>query len=238
MYYADRSIILTRKVFREDDLIISAYSEEHGKVVAVGRGAKKILSKLAGHLEPVSLVYFNLTKGKNINKLIGAENIKSYKAIKNDLEKMQLAGRFLGLVDKLVLEGNSDRRIFMLLERYLEWLENNKIIKRYCVSSPPRKMRGKETGDNILVIDKLNRREQNYNNPESRAFEAELAELVAEFKLLYLLGLNPALKTEFKSEIDFIVKNSLQEIEKNPAILKSFNVLKKIIDREIKMIIN
>ncbi len=125
MYYNLHVIILKRQAFREDDLLVTVYSEEKGKLVLTARGGKKILSKLAGHLEPVSLSYLNVVFGKSIDQLTGAQMLRSYASIKNDLIKTQAAGWFLNLLDSLTLENHQDKNIFKLAERYLDFLEHS-----------------------------------------------------------------------------------------------------------------
>jgi DNA repair protein RecO (recombination protein O) len=190
MYSSSPAIILNRQVFREDDLLVTAYTQDHGKVRVIATGAKKILSKLAGHIEPASLSYLNIVSGKTLDRLIGAQIIKSYAEIKNDLAKIKSAMWFLNLLDKLTLENHKDERIFHLLEKYLDFLAG---------------------------------KGQDY----------DIAEMSASFKLLYLLGLNPALKTSFQSEIDFIIKNKIEDIIQNKNILQKQKELKQILETEI-----
>ena len=87
MYYQTVAIILSRKDFRDNDLLVSVYSKEKGKLVFQAKGAKKIKSKLAGHLEPVTLSFLNMTIGKNIDQLIGAQIIQPFITVKNDIKK-------------------------------------------------------------------------------------------------------------------------------------------------------
>jgi DNA repair protein RecO (recombination protein O) len=117
------SLILKRQDFRDDDLLVTIYSRESGKLTLIARGAKKILSKLAGHLEPVSLSLLNAASGKSIDQLTGASMVKSYSRIKADLAKTAAAVWFLKLIDELTLENHADERIFTLAERYLDFLE-------------------------------------------------------------------------------------------------------------------
>lgn len=122
MYYNLTAIILNRQDFRDDDLLVTVYSREHGKLALLARGGKKILSKLAGHLEPASLSLLNAASGKAIDQLTGASQIKSYAHIKNDLNKTTAAVWFLKLIDNLTLENHPDERIFFLTEKYLDFL--------------------------------------------------------------------------------------------------------------------
>ena len=123
MYSNLTSLILKRQDFRDDDLLVTIYSRESGKLTLIARGAKKILSKLAGHLEPVSLSLLNAASGKSIDQLTGASMVKSYARIKADLMKTAAAVWFLNLIDELTLENHEDERIFHLAEKYLDFLE-------------------------------------------------------------------------------------------------------------------
>lgn len=192
MYYALSALILARAPIREDDLLVTVYSRERGKLRLVARGAKKILSKLAGHLEPVTLSILNVTAGKNMDQLIGASAVEYYGGVRGDFMRIQLAADFLALLDELNLEHHADERIFNLTLKYLDFLNNN-----------------------------------DYNS--------ETADLAAKFKLLALLGYNPAHKAghNFKSEINFIVSRDLNSILKNNQIIKNKGKLKQIITKEI-----
>ncbi|HRY63223.1 MAG TPA: DNA repair protein RecO [Patescibacteria group bacterium] len=123
MYSNLTAIILRRQDFRDDDLLVTIYSRESGKLTLIARGAKKILSKLAGHLEPVSLSLLNAASGKSLDQLTGASQIKSYAHIKNDLNKTSAATWLLKIIDELTLESHEDERIFHLAEKYLDFLE-------------------------------------------------------------------------------------------------------------------
>ena len=60
---------------------------------------------------------------------------------------------------------------------------------------------------------------------------------ISSFKLLHLLGLNPAGKAEikFKDEIEFIVKNNIEEICKNKNIIKNLKVIGDILNKETEI---
>jgi len=133
VYYNLTAIVLNRQDFRDDDLLVTVYSRERGKCSLLARGAKKILSKLAGHLEPMSLSFLNVASGKNIDQLTGALQIKNYALAKNNLDKTRAALWFLKLLDKLTLENHQDERIFELADKYLDFLEktgeNHEMVK-------------------------------------------------------------------------------------------------------------
>jgi len=194
MYYNLSVIILKRQDFKEDDLLVTVYSLEKGKLTLLARGAKKIKSKLAGHLEPVSLSYLNIVDGRSIDQLIGAAMLQSYGKIKTDIDKLSAAGWFLNLLDQQTMENHPDARVFLLTRKYLDFLEQ---------------------------------KSQDY----------AIAKLAGGFKLLHLLGLNPAGKAEvgFKDEINFMVKSSIGKIYENENIHAKQNKLAEILSQETHM---
>jgi len=119
MYYLDKAIILSRKDYREDDLLISVYTQKHGKIVLQAKGAKKIKSKLAGHIEPMNLVELNWVAGKGRDKLIGASGIESFKSIKENDRKVYYGFYFLDVVNKSIRLHHPDKRIFEFLKSVL-----------------------------------------------------------------------------------------------------------------------
>jgi len=192
MYSTLTSIILSRETFHENDLLITTYTQEKGKVILQARGAKKILSKLAGHLEPVSLSSLEITIGKNIDQLIGANLINPYKKIKADVTKIGYANYFSELVNEFTHPNHPDLQIFNLLQKSLDYLNNNS---------------------------------NNY----------PIARISFGYKLLHLLGFNPAPKTNPKlgNDINFVVKNPISKIIINKKVISNLKDLNKILDQEI-----
>ncbi len=124
MYHKDKAIVLSRKTFREDDLLITIYTEKYGKIVLQAVGAKKIKSKMAGHVEPISLVDIEWVKGKTLDKLTGAVISSSFSDIKNDVIKTAYGMYFLEIVEQATENSHEDIKIFELLLNFL-----NKISK-------------------------------------------------------------------------------------------------------------
>ena len=89
------AIILNRHNWRERDSIITVYSKGKGKQIFIVRGTKKITSKLAGHIEPISLIEFMAIRGRKQEYIGGVVVKKNYKNIKFDLEKINIAGKAL-----------------------------------------------------------------------------------------------------------------------------------------------
>jgi len=123
MYYQDTAIVLARQNFREDDLLVACYTQKHGKVMLHSKGAKKIKSKLAGHVEPMNLVEINWVAGKGGDKLIGASTIESFKNIKDDYHKVNYGFYFLEIINKATRVHHADKRLFEFIKAVLHDVE-------------------------------------------------------------------------------------------------------------------
>jgi len=129
------SIILSRRDFRENDQIVSLYTLERGKVEALARGVKKIISKNSAYLEPFFLVEAEIIPGKELNHLVKAQPISIFKNIRADLHKSLMAGYVMNLLEKFLQNGEKDVRVFNLIMKWLEFLDGNEIKSNSLIYS-------------------------------------------------------------------------------------------------------
>jgi len=122
--YITRAIILDRLPFRENDIKIIAFSCKSGKLELIARGAKKIKSKIASHVEPLTLSKLMVIRGKNDFDYVGtAQGEVFFNNLKTDLEKMYYAGKVLRLVNDLSRKEEGEGEIiFSLLLDFLLYL--------------------------------------------------------------------------------------------------------------------
>ncbi len=130
MTYQTQGIILKKIDFREADQLFSIYTENKGKILAIGRGTKKIQSKLNCSLQYFSVLDLMIAPGKNYDHIAGVYLANNYKKIQKQIKKVILASFGLELIEKLTTLGNSDRRIFILLKRYLDAIDSNDFSDR------------------------------------------------------------------------------------------------------------
>lgn len=118
------AIIINRSDYRENDSLLTVYTKDFGKLSLVARGAKKLSSKLSGHLEPLSLVDILIIKGKGFDYIGSALGRQAFLGIKDDLNKLYFAGSALRSFNILVRDNQPDERLFLLLQRFLEVIDN------------------------------------------------------------------------------------------------------------------
>lgn len=118
------AIILKRQPFRERDSRILAYSREHGLLDLIARGTTRAGSKLAGHIEPLSLVQLMVVPGRRYNYVGGASQTKPFYHLKSDYEKTRVAGRAINELSKIVKPGITDKFLFNQLKDFLLILDS------------------------------------------------------------------------------------------------------------------
>lgn len=124
--------VLLRKIdYREFDVQCVIYTRDLGKILAVGRGAKKTVSKLNSHLEPFLIMDLMLAHGMNSERVAAARINRHYLNLQTDRLKINAALYLLESVDVLVKFNWPDQEIFYLLDRSLSALavsQNQKSI--------------------------------------------------------------------------------------------------------------
>lgn len=124
MQYQTRGIIIRRAKFGEADRLLTIYTEKKGKVKVIARGSRKILSKLAGHIEPFYFSNLVIIKGKNIDTLAGAELIDDFSGLRESVLKTAHAYYISEVLDNLITEAETAPEIFNLLLGTLQSLKN------------------------------------------------------------------------------------------------------------------
>jgi len=118
------AFVLSRRDFRETDQIITLYTLEKGKIEALAKGIKKIISKNSAFLEPFFLVEAEIIAGKELNRLASVQPVESFKKIRADLAKSLSAGMVVNFISRLLYDNEREIKIFNLLHGWLNYLEN------------------------------------------------------------------------------------------------------------------
>ncbi len=109
--------------FGEADRILTIYARQLGKTRALVKGARKIASRKAGHLEPFTQVKLQLARGRDFPLVTQADTIEAYLPIRDDLLLTAQAAYIIELLDRLTYEdGLENPGIFQLLTETLKRL--------------------------------------------------------------------------------------------------------------------
>jgi DNA repair protein RecO (recombination protein O) len=118
------AVVLRHADWGEADRLLTLYTRERGKVRAIAKGARKIRSRKAGHLEPFTHVTLQLARGHDLLIVTQADTLDAYMAIHEDLDKTSHAAYAVELLDRFTYEEDTENyHIFRLLTEALTRLE-------------------------------------------------------------------------------------------------------------------
>lgn len=117
-----RAIVLRRTNYGESDRILNFLTPE-GKVSALAHGVRKEKSRLAGGIELFSVADIVIHQGRSpLGTLTSAKMLRFYGNILADVERLELAGKFLKCLDR-VSEQIPSPEHFSILQQSLMGLD-------------------------------------------------------------------------------------------------------------------
>lgn len=117
------AIVLRHADWGEADRLVTLYTREQGKIRAIAKGARKITSRKAGHLEPFTHVKLQLARGRSLFIVTQAETIEAYLSLRETLVMTGTASYVVELLDRFVYEEEgANPTLFRLLSETLKRL--------------------------------------------------------------------------------------------------------------------
>jgi DNA repair protein RecO (recombination protein O) len=117
------AVVLRHSDYGEADRLLTLYTRQLGKTRALAKGARKIASRKAGHIEPFTHVKLQLAKGRDMLILTQADTVDAYQPLREDLILTSQASYVMELLDRFTYEDSSENSaIFRLLTETLSRL--------------------------------------------------------------------------------------------------------------------
>jgi DNA repair protein RecO (recombination protein O) len=117
------AVVLRHSDYGEADRLLTLYTRQLGKTRALAKGARKIASRKAGHIEPFTHVKLQLAKGRDMLILTQADTVDAYLPLREDLILTSHAAYVMELLDRFTYEDESENSaIFRLLTETLSRL--------------------------------------------------------------------------------------------------------------------
>ncbi|MDP3792611.1 MAG: DNA repair protein RecO [bacterium] len=120
-----KAIILKKQNTNEYDQLVTCYTEEFGKVVAIAKSVLKPSSIQAMHLDLFNLVEFEFVSGRGMPIITGAQAEETYANLKNNLLNLAMAYFFAETIDKLAFEYQKDEELWQFLTTLMVELNDN-----------------------------------------------------------------------------------------------------------------
>ncbi|HEY5729297.1 MAG TPA: DNA repair protein RecO [Anaerolineales bacterium] len=120
------AVVLRHSDYGEADRLLTLYTRQLGKTRAIAKGARKIASRKAGHIEPFTHVKMQLAKGRDMFVVTQADTVDAYLSLRDDLILTSHASYLLELLDRFTYEDATENlSIFRLLTDTLSRLASN-----------------------------------------------------------------------------------------------------------------
>lgn len=113
--FKTEAVILRRRDLKERDKLLTFYTKEYGKLTGRAIGAKKIESKLGGHVEPFMRTEICLVTSKTIDILAGAQVVDAYPKLRASISGTHAAQYLMEVVDQLTPEGQHEPSVYELV---------------------------------------------------------------------------------------------------------------------------
>jgi DNA repair protein RecO (recombination protein O) len=117
------AIVLKHKNWGEADRMLWLYTRKLGKVQAIAKGARKIKSRKAGHLEPFTRVNLLMARGRSFLIVTQAETIDAFLNLREDLLHVGYAAYITELLDRFTYDEDDNQQIFNLLKDTLSRID-------------------------------------------------------------------------------------------------------------------
>jgi len=131
-----KAIVLREAQFRENDKMLTCFSDKFGKISVSVRGAKKMGSKFTAVAQLFCYSDMELYCGKGgIYTLKDAQLIESFYGLRDDLDRLTVAGKILKLAARVTQEQLEDEESLRLLLNSLFFLSRGGISEEliYCI---------------------------------------------------------------------------------------------------------
>jgi DNA repair protein RecO (recombination protein O) len=118
------AVVLRHSDWGEADRILTLYTREQGMVRAIAKGARKVTSRKAGHLQPFTHITVQLAKGRDLLIVTQVETVNAFLPLHDDLVKTGYAAYVVELLLRFSYEEESaNPSIFRLLVDTLDRIE-------------------------------------------------------------------------------------------------------------------
>lgn len=127
--FADQGVVLKSVDFAEADKLVGLITHTHGYQEFVAKGARRLNSKKAPHLDLLNLIRFQAGRGRHPQILVQAESENCYPDIKRNFYKIKIALLVSEILTQTLSQEEEDTSMFVSLLNFLKSLDESKSVK-------------------------------------------------------------------------------------------------------------
>ena len=130
-----QGVVLRLSGYSENDVILTIFTRNIGKVSAIAKGAKRNKSSLMAASQLFAFSDFTLKKQRGMYRVSQAQVIKSFYDIAYDLDAFSYASYISRLVENSLLENQTNVKLFALLVKTLYLLSKEDTDKKLIATA-------------------------------------------------------------------------------------------------------
>jgi DNA repair protein RecO (recombination protein O) len=116
----------------EADQIFKIFTKDFGKIEVLGKGIRKISSKLRSQIDIFYLSEIEFVQGKIYKRLTDALLIEKFKNLRKSFKRLSIAYQICEVLDKLIKGEERDERIWNLILETFKNLDNPNLPFAIC----------------------------------------------------------------------------------------------------------
>ncbi len=126
-HYRTQGLVFKKEALGEADQLFTIYTKDFGRLEILGKGIRKISSKLKSGMDIFYLSEIEFIQGKTYKTLTDVILIDKFKNLRNDLKKMAIAYKISEVFDNLIKGQEADEKIWQFLNETFQKLDKLEI---------------------------------------------------------------------------------------------------------------
>ncbi len=136
-HYKTRGLVFKKEDRSEADRVFTLFTSDFGRIELMGRGIRKMTSKLRSGIDLFSLSEIEFISSDHRNTLVDAVKIERFGGITRDLDKTDVASQASELMSQFIKGQEADPKIWGLLADFFAKLDSQPLTqKNYQVVYP------------------------------------------------------------------------------------------------------
>lgn len=127
MLISTEGFVLKNRKYGETDSMLTIFTRKVGKVNAIAKGARRPKSTLLAGIQPFCYSEFVLYKGRNLYTVSQCDPKEIFYPLREDLKKLSYAAYLVELVEGVIIEGQTNNRLFNLFGKTLYLLKKDNV---------------------------------------------------------------------------------------------------------------
>ena len=128
------ALVLRHADWGEADRMLVIFSPQQGKTRVVAKGARRLRSRKAGHLEPFTRVSLLLARGRDLWIVTQAETIEAYLPLRENLVLTSQASYVVELLDRFTYDEGPNASLYRVVVETMQRLSSGEdpfLVLRY-----------------------------------------------------------------------------------------------------------